>query len=84
MTDIVGGGMSDKPPLSNIVDLRTRIAGAIAGVDDWPGVTDPAISADAVIAELGLAKMRRATGWMEDGKLCYRSCYRTEWEADDE
>jgi hypothetical protein len=35
-------------------DLRTRIAAAIQGVDDWRGVTDPAILADAVIAELGL------------------------------
>jgi hypothetical protein len=32
--------------------LRDRIAAAIAGVDDWRGVTDPAILADAVIREL--------------------------------
>jgi len=33
-------------------DLRTRIAAAIESVDDWRGVTDPAILADAVIEEL--------------------------------
>ena len=33
-------------------NLRTRIAAAIQGVDDWRGVTDPAILADAVIREL--------------------------------
>jgi hypothetical protein len=35
------------------VSLRDRIATAIQGVDDWRGVTDPAILADAVIAGLG-------------------------------
>ena len=32
--------------------LRKRIAAVISGVDDWRGVTDPMILADAVIAEL--------------------------------
>lgn len=32
--------------------LRTRIAEAISGVDDWRGVTDPEIFADAVVAVL--------------------------------
>lgn len=35
-------------------NLRTRIAAAISGVDDWRGVTDPEILADAVIRELKL------------------------------
>ena len=35
-------------------NLRTRIAAAVSGVDDWRGVTDPTILADAVIRELGL------------------------------
>jgi hypothetical protein len=33
-------------------ELRDLIAAAIGGVDDWRSVTDPAILADAVIAEL--------------------------------
>lgn len=37
-------------------NLRTRIAAAISGVDDWRGVTDPTILADAVIRELGLER----------------------------
>jgi hypothetical protein len=37
-------------------ELRDRIAAAIGGVDDWRGVTDPAILADAVIQALDLAK----------------------------
>lgn len=32
--------------------LRDRIAAAIAQVDDWRGVTDPTLLADAVIAVL--------------------------------
>lgn len=39
-----------------MTDLRNRIAAAIAGVDDWRGVTDPAILADAVIRELELER----------------------------
>ena len=35
-------------------DLRTRIADSIQAVDDWRGVTDPTILADAVIRELKL------------------------------
>jgi hypothetical protein len=35
-------------------ELRDCIAAAIGGVDDWRGVTDPAILADAVIAALKL------------------------------
>ena len=35
-------------------NLRDRIAAAISGVDDWRGVTDPAILADAVIEALNL------------------------------
>ena len=42
-----------------MTDLRDRIAAAIAGVDDWDGVTDPAILADAVIADLGLRRALR-------------------------
>lgn len=49
ITDIDGGGM----PVNGDT-LRERIAAAIAGVDDWCGVTDPAILADAVIAALNL------------------------------
>jgi hypothetical protein len=33
-------------------DLRNRIADAISRVDDWRGVTDPNILAEAVIREL--------------------------------
>jgi hypothetical protein len=36
------------------ITLRDRIAAVISGVDDWRGVTDPMILADAVIAELNL------------------------------
>ena len=32
-----------------MTNLRDHIAAAIAGVDDWRGVTDPAILADAVM-----------------------------------
>ena len=34
--------------------MRERIAAAISGVDDWRGVTDPMILADAVIEALNL------------------------------
>ena len=34
--------------------LRKRIAAVISGVDDWRGVTDPMILADAVIGALNL------------------------------
>ena len=37
-----------------IDDLRSRIAAAIGSVDDWRGVTDPMIFADAIIHELNL------------------------------
>ena len=53
-------------------DLRTRIADSIQAVDDWRGVTDPTILADAVIAELGLRQervellTRYVTGWVLD------------------
>lgn len=40
---------------ADFTSLRERIAAAIAGVDDWGGVTDPMILADAVIAELNLS-----------------------------
>ena len=46
-------------------DLRGRIAAAISGVDDWQGVTDPAILAGAVIAELGLRMQ------YENGRVMY-------------
>lgn len=36
-------------------NLRTRIAAAISGVDDWRGVTDPEILADALIRELNIS-----------------------------
>ena len=45
--------------------LRDCIAAAISGVDDWRGVTDPAILADAVIAELGLRMQ------YENGRVMY-------------
>lgn len=35
-----------------MTDLRDRIVAAINGVDDWRGVTDPTILADAVIRAL--------------------------------
>lgn len=41
--------------------LRDRIAAAISAVDDWRGVTDPAILADAVIAALGRYEYAVAT-----------------------
>lgn len=56
-----------------MTDLRHWIATAIAEVDDWRGVTDPAILADAVIAALALTQYdnlhnivqhRYITGWI--------------------
>ena len=53
--------------------LRDRIAAAISGVDDWRGVTDPAILADAVIdvladvAEDCRCQLRYLSEWETDG-----------------
>ncbi len=54
MTDIVGGEMSDNPPVSDIV-LRTRIAAALRQKlfgNGGDGDVEPEALADAVIAEL--------------------------------
>jgi len=59
VTDIVGGGMSDKPQLSNI-DLRTRIEAILW--DNWEPTAPSgsfAAMADAVISELGLRRASR-------------------------
>lgn len=55
-----------------MTDLRDRIVAAINGVDDWRGVTDPTILADAVIRELGL---KVEFGWLdrEDSGTIYDS-----------
>lgn len=49
-------------------DLRTRIAAAIESGDDWRGVTDATILADAVIAELGLRMQYENSRVMYDHK----------------
>jgi hypothetical protein len=72
------------------VSLRDLIAAAISGVDDWRGVTDPSILADAVIAELSLRQETRDGYTLENGagevirrkKPQHR--YVTKWESDDE
>jgi hypothetical protein len=56
-----------------------RIAAAIGGVDDWRGVTDPAILADAVIEALGLRQ--EYDPYVEPESSRYR--YVTEWTTDD-
>jgi hypothetical protein len=48
-------------------NLRDRIAAAIAGVDDWRGVTDPAILADAVVEALGAIPDRQHTD--DEGRI---------------
>ena len=63
--------------------LRDCIAAAISGVDDWRGVTDPAILADAVIEALGL---KRNVPPVAPGRRRQRAGlfrYVTEWEKDD-
>ena len=85
--------MSDKPPLSDIVpndvlktskhhDLRTRIANAIVGVDDWRGVTDPAILADAVIVDLGL-RQETTYAWNKGRTIPTGIRYATPWRTDE-
>lgn len=64
-----------RPPVPD--NLRTRIAAAISGVDDWRGVTDPTILADAVIAELGLEPQAH----YDPGVAYHR--YVTEWARDE-
>lgn len=78
-------------------ELRDRIAGAIRAEDDWRGVTDPAVLADAVIRELGLREEQRELMDGEcgqsinyvTGKVTNHYCaatrqsrYITEWETD--
>ena len=48
--------MTNRPPVTVGVNgsLRDLIAAAISGVDDWRGVTDPMILADAVIEALNM------------------------------
>ena len=61
-------------------DLRARIAAAVSGVDDWRGVTDPAILADAVIRELGLKRDQLGA----DIGYPHQQCrYVTEWMSDE-
>ena len=43
-----------------MTNLRDHIAAAIAGVDDWRGVTDPAILADAVMELITVHVPRRS------------------------
>lgn len=64
-------------------DLRTRIAAAISGVDDWRGVTDPTILADAVIAELGLGRRETLPAKIEPFIQPAAHRYVTEWVADE-
>jgi hypothetical protein len=68
------------------VPLRDRIAAAIRDVDDWRGVTDPAILADAVIAGLGLRKQSQTgeiVNIIEGDDINYgRHRYITDWEPD--
>ena len=45
-----------QPDTQQHIPLRDRIAASISGVDDWRGVTEPAILADAVIEALGLTR----------------------------
>ncbi len=82
MTDIVGGEMSDNPPVSDIV-LRDRIAAAIY-TDNGFGwslyMCEEA--ADAVIAELQLEKQTLNREMWAAAPNVRR--YITEWEADDE
>ena len=62
-------------------NLRDHIATAIQAVDDWRGVTDPTILADAVIAELGLQKQTlNREMWAAAPNMAR---YITEWEPDD-
>lgn len=73
----VGNECSDNQPIPDIVrqqcSLTERIADAISGVDDWRGVTDPVILADAVIAELGPELTHQHCGW-HDAEDCKCRC----------
>ena len=50
--------------------LRDRIAAAISAVDDWRGVTDPAILVDAVMAVLAPEIYHHNTGCVCDDCWC--------------
>ena len=63
--------------------LRDRIAAALAAVDDWRGVTDPSILADAVIEALGLREERRFLVDYLPSLPPNRRRYVTEWENDE-
>lgn len=90
--------MTDKPDITDIAsavvahngNLRDRITAAIAFVDDWRGVTDPAILADAVIdavieafavelvADLGLRK-ETVYAWRNGRTYPAGTRYVTKW-----
>jgi hypothetical protein len=62
-------------------NLRDHIATAIQAVDDWRGVTDPTILADAVIDTLGLQAQHLDRASCVGNKPAIR--YVTEWTADE-
>jgi hypothetical protein len=82
MTDIVGGEMSDNPPVSDIV-LCDRIAEALKTADRRvAGFISYEERADAVIAELKLEKQTLNREMWAAAPNVHR--YVTEWKADNE
>lgn len=61
--------------------LRDRIVAAIEAVDDWRGVTDPALLADAVIKELDIKEIEAQAWFTLDGhpKPVRKVLFATDW-----
>lgn len=70
MSDNHANSEADRSGRAAAPSLRDRIADVIAGVDDWRGVTDPAILAEAVIVELGLLGLDQTFELHEKGCVC--------------
>ena len=62
MSDNVPEPDMGPPTMEHNGTLRDQIVAAIIGVDDWRGVTDPAILADAVIDLDALVRRSAAAG----------------------